>query len=247
MSNTSSKKYKCPFCSNVYIEKKALYNHMEAKHEEQLHGLPPAQIYFNIKNHKDHGECIICKRHTKFNLDTEKYERLCDRPQCKEAYRQMFLDRMRKKYGKDTLLNDEEQQRKMLENRKITKNYVWSTNPKIVFKAVGQYEYEFLEFMDIFMHWNPQDLFMPSPILFKYKYQNEMHSYYPDAFIPSLNLIIEIKAYDNKHYRERDIAVEKAKDKVVNASQYNYFKVHDKLYDDFFKYLREIIAKNADM
>jgi hypothetical protein len=244
MSETK-KTYKCPFCDKKYVEKQALYNHMEKEHKEQLNGLPPAQVYFNYKNKKDHGSCIICGKNTKFNLQKERYERLCDNPKCKEAYRQQFLNRMRKTYGKDTLLNDEEQQKKMLANRKISGEYVWSTNSKFKFTYVGQYEKEFLEFMDLFMNWTPSDLFAPAPVCVPYTYGGKKHLYYPDFYVPSLNLIIEIKAYDNKHYRERDIEIEKTKDRAMQKSEYNYAKVHDKQYDEFFKYIKELILKTS--
>ena len=38
MSDTNNKKqtFKCPFCDKKYVDKKALYNHMEKEHKEQL-------------------------------------------------------------------------------------------------------------------------------------------------------------------------------------------------------------------
>ena len=68
-------------------------------------------------------KCIICKKETQWNEATERYERLCS-DACKKKYRQLFRDRM-KKSGKDPdkFLNDPEQQKKMLANRKISGEY----------------------------------------------------------------------------------------------------------------------------
>jgi predicted nucleic acid-binding Zn ribbon protein len=97
--------FKCPFCEKKYVQKPSLYTHMETEHHAQLNNLPPAQVYFNIKNKKTHGTCIMCKKETKFNLNTEKYDRICSE-KCKEAYSKMFKQRMLKTYGRTTLLND---------------------------------------------------------------------------------------------------------------------------------------------
>jgi hypothetical protein len=63
----------------------------------------------------------------------------------------------------------------------------------------------------------------------------------PDVYIPSLNLIIEIKASDNEHYRKRDIAVEFAKDKAVkDTTKFNYIKIFDKDYSEFLMEVKDI-------
>lgn len=238
----SSKFFKCPFCELKYIQKPSLYSHMEKEHESQLNGLSPAQIYFNYKNKKTGGKCIMCGKPTKFNEASERYDRLCS-PECKEAYREMFKKRMKDKYGTEHLLDDPEQQKKMLANRKISGTYVWSKDKKYKFTYTGTYEKDFLEFMDIFLNWSPNDIIMPAPQVFEYYYQNKKHFYIPDVFIPSLNLIIEIKSSTNKHYRERDLVQEKIKDKILEKSPYNYIKILDKEYDNFFKTVNAIKNK----
>ena len=238
--------YKCPFCSKEYKDKDNLYSHMESQHEEQLDGLPPAQVFFNFIYKKKYSLCIICrKNHTRFNLIKERYERLCDDPKCHEKYKEQFRNNMKKKYGNDIYkrMNDPKTQKEMLSKRKISGVYTWSTNKKFKFTYTGSYELEFLKFLDTFLNWNPEDLFFPSPVVFKYQYEGKEHFYIPDCFIPSLNLIIEVKSFTNNHYRKRDIEIEKLKDQEVEKSTYNYFKVHDKTYDDFFNYLLNLIDK----
>lgn len=240
--------YKCPFCDKKYKQKESLYSHMEKEHEEQLDGLPAAQVFFNFIYNKKFGLCIICKKnHTKFNLIKERYERLCDDPKCHKKYHEQFKERMKKKHGEDVYkrMRDPEVQKEMLSKRKISGTYTWSSNPNFKFKYTGSYELEFLQFLDTFLNWNPEDLFCPCPIIFKYKFESKEHFYIPDFYIPSLNMIIEVKSFENNHYRARDIEMEKLKDKAVkeDPEKYNYFKVHDKEYDDFFDYLIEVINK----
>jgi len=122
------KKFVCPFCKRIYISpegKGALYEHMRKEHEEELNNLSPAQVYFNWKNKykltKGNGISVISGKPTNFNEITERYERFL--PEEKEAYRKLFLDRMKKVYGKETLLGDIEQQKKMLANRSISGRY----------------------------------------------------------------------------------------------------------------------------
>jgi hypothetical protein len=210
---------------------------MDKAHKDQMGDLSPAQFYFNNKYKKAGGKCIICQKSTKWNESTERYERICDRPEtnCKEKYREMFRKRMIKVHGKDNLLNDPEVQKKMLDARKISGEYEWRNGEKT--KYTGTYEKEFLEFLDIFLHFEPSDVISPAPQVFYYEYEGKKHFYLPDFYISSINTIVEIKAFDNKHYRARDIGQEKAKDKAVAKSKFNFIKVHDKEYDDFFNYL----------
>jgi hypothetical protein len=214
---------------------------MEIEHKEQLGNFSPAQFYFNAKYGKNKGKCIICRRDTKFNETTEKYERICDRKdtKCREVYRKLFMERM-KKAGKENQMTDPEHQKKMLAGRKISGTYKWSTGD-YEFKYTGSYERDFLEFLDLVMSWdNPSDIMLPAPQIFKYKGKDgKEHFYIPDVYITSLNLIVEIKSAENKHYRLRDIEIENLKDDILGNSGYNYIKILDKNYSTFFNYLIE--------
>jgi ABC-type transporter MlaC component len=59
---------------------------------------------------------------TKFNTTTGRYERFADE-RAREAYREMFKKRMKQKYGKVHLLDEPDQQKKMLSNRSISSEY----------------------------------------------------------------------------------------------------------------------------
>lgn len=232
----SDKTYKCPFCDYKYINKLSLYNHMEAKHKNQLNNMSPARVYFNIRNKKDHGNCIICKKETPFNENTERYERLCS-DECRKKYRQIFRTRM-KGAGKDpdTYLQSAEVQNKMLAGRKISGSYKWNDGTKTPY--VGSYEMDFLLFCENILGLTSKDIMGPAPQVFEYTYQGKKHFHIPDFYIPSMNLIIQIKSATNKHYRERDLEKELLCDKLVKESPYNYFKIYDKKYDDFEEYFR---------
>ena len=78
--------YKCPYCEKHYVAadkskqynaKQSLYEHMEKEHKTELGDLSPAQVYFNSKYNKTHGNCVICGKITKWNESTERYNRFC--------------------------------------------------------------------------------------------------------------------------------------------------------------------------
>ena len=233
---TKTKKVKCPFCGKVYTSKKPLYNHMIGEHEEQLNGLSPAHVYFNIKNNKTHGTCIICGKETQFNEVTEKYERLCSET-CKQRYREIFKERMIKRYGKETLTDDPEQQLKMQANRKIAGTYRWSDGAK--FKYLGSYEKHALEYLDKTLKLKSQDVMAPAPISLKYTYDGKDRFYMPDFLIVPFNLLVEVKGTNN-HYQKRDKGLEEAKDKAAMNSEYKYVKIVDKNYKPLVNLINEL-------
>ena len=227
--------YKCPFCNYKYEAKLALYDHMKNKHEEQLGKMSAAQVYFNYKNKKSGGKCIICKKPTKWNEETERYDRI-DSEKCKKEYRELFRQRMIKSYGKDTLLNSEAQQKLMLSKRKISGVYNWKDKGQTPY--VGSYEYDFLCFLEFTLGLKSTDVMGPAPQIFEYTHEKKKHFHIPDFYIPSMNLIIQIKAGTNNHYRQRDIGKELFIDKLIEKSSYNYIKILDKKYEEFETYFR---------
>lgn len=232
------KNFKCPYCGKSYAQKPYLYAHMEKDHPDQLGDLSPAHAYFNFKNKKTEGKCIICGKPTKFNERTEKYDRL-DSQRCKVAYRQQFLDRMRATYGKDTLLDDPDHQKKMLESRKISGTYRWSDGQKLGY--TGTYEKHALEYFDKVLHLESKDVLSPSPIVIEYKRDGKKHFYIPDFYIIPFNLLVEVKGTNN-HYQKRDYTTEKIKDEAALASSYNYVKVVDKDYTPLLEKIEELKA-----
>lgn len=234
-------KFKCPFCSKIYVQKPALYEHMDKIHHKDLQGLSPAHYYFNKRNKKTGGKCVICGRPTEFNETTERYERF-DRQVCRDKYRDEFKKRMTKKYGSvNALMNDPQHQKQMLANRRISGTYKWSTGGSSIY--TGTYELDFLKYCDLVLGLKSTDVVAPAPQVFPYKYQGKTHQYIPDFWVVPFNIVVEIKG-SNKHYRDRDINKEYAKDAQMEKQDCYYIKIVDKKYDDFVNLIQQV--KNAD-
>lgn len=236
--------FKCPFCSRKYSKKLALYEHMELEHKIDLQKLPAAQVYFNFRNRyaltKGNGKCVMTGKPTNFNLTTERYERFADE-KAREKYREYFKKNMKKVYGKTTLLDDPEHQKNMLAGRKISGEYIWADGTKS--RYTGSYEKNFLEYLETQLMWNnPSDVMSPAPMVFAYNYLDEVERFHiPDFYITSLNLIVNVKAADNKHYRLRDIEIEKLQDEaIIKTGEYNYLKLYDNKFDRFIQVMDRI-------
>ena len=245
MLKVELKTFKCPFCTKKYVTengKKSLYHHMTLQHYDELGGLPAAQVFFNYKNkynlHKGNGRSIISGKPTKFNLKTERYELFL--PEEKDQYVALFRKRMLAKYGKENLLNEPEQQKIMLKNRNISGEYKWSDGGTTSY--AGSYELEFLKFLDS-EGFTSDSILSPAPQIFPYLDEDDIQRFHiPDFYIPSINLIVQIKASDNNHYRLRDLHKELACDQaIVKSNRYNYVKIFDKKHRGFLDLVDEIV------
>lgn len=237
--------FKCKICGKEFTSLPTLLNHIENKHKEMIpKDMTVHQYYYYLKTGKTSGKCVMCKKPTAWNTNTNKYNRFCDDPKCKEKYREMFKDRMIKKYGKVHLLDDPDKQREMLAHRKISGEYKWN-NSSIKTQYTGSYELDFLKLMDNFFDWDPEDILMPSPHTYSYMYEGEQKFYIPDVFIPSVGLEIEIKdggLNPNNHHKIQDVdkVKEKAKDEVLTSQKsFHYIKIYDKNYINFFNFLKK--------
>lgn len=249
------KTYKCQYCNyKIAVDKtkKGIHSpkYIMGKHYDEKHKslLPPDMdgyrwFYFTLTK-KDHGSCVICHNPTDFNRITMKYSRFCNNPQCKQKYKEERDRRMIAKYGKLTLLNDPEQQKKMQAGRRIAGTYVWSDG-KTKLPYLSSYEEDFFRYLDKELNWPASDIMAPSPHTYTYKYKDKDHFYMPDAFIPSLNLEIEIKS-SVRHDRQNQESKEKEeiKDKLMRSCSnlFNYIIIYDKKYDEFAK----LIQKESD-
>ncbi len=234
--------YRCPICRKPYKTLSGWAAHMNLEHpENRPEGFSDSRYFYYAITGRTTGHCVACGRETTWNGETQKYNRFCDDPKCKERYKDVFDKRMINKYGRTTLCDNPEQQRKMLKARKISGSYKFADGGKIDY--VGSYEKDFLRLLDTFFHFKSSDVMGPSPHTYCYKYGNEDHFYIPDFFIPNLNLEIEIKDETNAHHKivAVDRVKEKLKDDVMNSIEaINYFKVTDKDYRPFFSYLLKL-------
>ena len=238
--------FKCKICGKKFTEITALYNHIENKHKEMIpKDMTVQQYYYYMKTGKMNGNCVMCKQPTGWNQNTGKYNRFCGNPKCKEEYVKIMKGRMVAKYGKTHLLNDPDKQREMLANRSISGTYTWSDG-KHESTYTGSYELDFLKTLDGFFDWDPEDISMPSPHTYTYKYEGEDKFYIPDVFIHSLDLEIEIKDggdNPNNHHKIQDVDKEKErlKDEVMCSQKVvHYIKITNKNYENFFRFLKEI-------
>lgn len=234
---------KCVYCSRTFKDLMDIGNHIESKHPDSIpENMSGVQAYVIEKSGKTHGTCVVCHSSTLWNPKTNKYKRFCENPKCKEKYREEFKKRMMAKYGKTTLLDDAEHQKKMLANRKISGTYVFQDGSKHTY--TGSYEREFLEFLDIALEWDSSDIMTPSPHIYHYVYEDVSRFYIPDMYIPSLNLEIEIKDggdNPNTHHKiqQVDKVKEKLKDEAIRSNiGINYLKLYNKEHDKFIQYLR---------
>ena len=250
------KRIKCKYCDKIFTDIDRYTTHLEKNHNDLIPpDMTPYQFFYYLKTGKTNGNCVICKNPTEWNPKTNKYHRFCDNPKCKKQYIESFRKRMIGKYGKTTLLNDPEQQKKMLANRKISGVYKWSKDMKEI-PYTGSYEREFLKFLDEVMDFDSEDIMAPSPHTYYYDYEGTRHFYIPDFFIPSLNLEIEIKDggdNPNMHHKIQDVdkVKEALKDKVMetNKELFNYLKIENMDHKKFFKYLelaKERFANSID-
>lgn len=217
-------------------------NHYQTVHRSLL---PPDmtgyQWFYFLLTKKDHGSCVICHHETDFNEVSMKYSRFCNNPACKQKYKEERDRRMIQKYGKVHLLNDPEQQKRMQAGRRIAGIYNWSDN-KTKVPYLSSYELDFFRYLDITLRWPSSDLIAPSPHTYEYEYQGKTHFYMPDAFIPSLNLEVEIKDDGSaKNISQESREKDKIKDNLMKSCSnlFNYIKIINKNYTGFEEMIKE--------
>ena len=244
---------KCQLCGVKFKNKATLVAHIGKKHDTQVpKDWSPARYENYIRTGKDHGSCIVCKKETGWNESTWKYNRLCDNEECRKVIADRAEANCKKALGKGRkeLLNDPEFQRKMIYSKKNSGKYEWSSEEgeKCENLYDSQVSKSFLEMLDVFLNFDPRDVFSPSPNTYPYKYEGKVHQYIPDHYIASLNLEVEIKEpKDNQNMHPKIQAVDKVKEKIkdetmAKRSDVYYIKINGNDYSEFFsllKYLKD--------
>lgn len=237
------KKYKCPYCEKR-LERGELIDHIDKQHSDMIpENYSSTRVVFNLINKKTQGRCVICGKETDWNEDKARYERICNRPQCKKAYIDQTADRLYKKHGKtkQDFLNDPKFQEKMLQNRSISGKYKFRDGG--VLPYVGSYEKNFLQFMDQFFHVKSSDLIAPGPVI-DYKFNGKTHQWITDFYYEPYNLVFDIKdggsnpnTREMNEYRAKQIAKEKA---IKDMKQYNYIRLTDNQFDQMIELMLEL-------
>jgi hypothetical protein len=139
-----------------------------------------------------------------------------------ERGKEEFKQSMLKKYGVEYAQQNIEIHKKQQKSaRKL--NYFNDTN--IYYR--GSYELDFLE-----KYHDKLDII--NALTIKYMFENKQHYYFPDFYIPSLNLIVEIK---NDHLAKYDKLKIEAKKKATIANGFNYIMIVDRDYSLFESFL----------
>lgn len=240
------KKYKCPLCGQHYTRQNMI-KHVEKQHEDELpEGYTAIHYVFDLVNKKDHGNCVICHKVTNWNPNLARYDRFCSK-ECKDKYTKEAKARMVRIYGKEHLLNDPDQQKKMIGNRGISGIYKMSSGGELSY--TGSYEKKTLEFMDRVLDYKVTDIETPGPVI-PYIYNGKQHIWITDIYIPAYQLCIDVKdggANPNhremKEYREKQIAKEEA---IAKQGKYNYLRLTDNNFAQLLSTLAELKMQLLD-
>lgn len=249
-----AKKYKCPYCEDRYI-RKDLIDHIDEKHEEMIpDGFTSSQIVFDLANGTNgHGKCRVCGGPTNWNQSSGRYDVLCLKPSCKQKMRDDYKKNMLKVYGTYNILNDDEQQKKMLANRSISGKYRFSDGTMTTY--TGSYEKKFLEFVDKVMQIPSKDIIAPGPTI-EYEMNGEKHFYITDFLYVPYNAIIEIKdgggnpntkdSNGMRSSRQRTLEKERL---ITDKGIYHYLRLTDNNFMqlvDFFMDIKKGLLEGID-
>lgn len=230
---TYDKKYNCIYC-NARDTKDKLVNHISSKHLSEIpEGMTPLQVTFHIVNKHPLNwkkPCRVCKEPCDWDEKKGRYNLLCDKKECHEAWAKKMDKDMGDKKGSNRPTATKEGLQKMLAARKIAGKYKWSDGKE--FTYVGSYEKATLEFMDKVLEIKSEDIMVPGPIL-QYEFEGKLHYYITDIYYIPYNLIIEVKDGGNNpntnpemyENRKKKLAKEKY---VIEETNYNYIRLTNK-------------------
>lgn len=242
------KKYACPFCGKKYYRDK-LISHINRNHDDELplNYTAYRMVYDVVNNKQGHGTCTVCGKPTQWNEKRQKYNRLCGDPKCAKKVKEIYQKRMMRVYNKVHLLNDPEQQEKMLAHRRISGKYKWSDGKE--FTYTGQYEKNLMEFLDKVMNYKSDEIVAPGPTL-EYEFNGKKHHWITDFLILPYNLIIEVKDGGSNpntrsmpEYRSKQIAKEKM---ITNMGTYSYIRLTNNDFSQLLCILAELKMKVVD-
>ena len=225
-----AKTYKCQYCEKRFI-RKDLINHIENKHEEMIpEGFSASRLVYNQINKVSYGKCRVCGKETTWNEKAGRYNVLCSNPKCKEHMREEYKKNMLRVKGTYNILNDPEQQKKMLANRSISGKYKFTTDGGEL-TYTGSYEKKCLEFMDVVMQIPSTDILSPGPTL-EYEYNGEKHFYITDFYYIPYNLIIEVKDGGDNPNNKKSVGMNSSREKTIekerlitDKGEYNYIRL----------------------
>jgi len=226
----TNKYFKCPFCDKRR-DRKSLVAHIESKHIDELpEGFTPLQATFHVANKKEFDyrpPCRICKSPTQWDEKKGRYNQLCGKQSCHDAYVDKMHRNMGDREGINRLTASPEGLEKMLAGRRISGKYKFQDGSYKTY--TGSYELKALEFMDKILNCKSEDIFAPGPVM-EYILDGAKHYYITDLYYAPYNLIIEVKDGGDKpntnpafaETRRKVIAKEKY---IIENTDYNYLRL----------------------
>lgn len=212
-------KFICEECGKTYIRFCNLSRHIGLDHNQD-------QYYEKFLKEENEDICPICGKNNPYLERWDRgYKKTCSK-KCANILRKQLGEKTNLiKYGVKNVQQYKDVYEKQQKHAKYSKNF---KNTNIKYRA--SYELDFLEnFYDKF-----PDI-QNGPTV-KYKFNRKERIYFPDFYIPSLNLIIEIK---NSYLAKHDKSKINAKKKATISNGLNYIMITNKRYNRFNK-----LAKN---
>jgi len=235
------KKYKCPYCE-TRLDRQKLITHILDEHEDFIpENYTATRIVFNIINKKEKGSCVICGKETLWDENKAKYDRFCCE-KCVQDYRKQRDEAMIRTKGKLYVTDDPEFQKKMLANRGISGEYIWSDGIKRTY--TGSYEKKLLEFLDEVMGFKSLDVITPGDTVLYEDNEGKERAWILDVTIIPYNLQIDAKdGGDNPNnrempeYRAKQTSKEKA---IFEQGKYNYLRLTNNNFGQLINTLAQI-------
>src|SRR5574344_612350 len=228
---STSRTYKCPFCEKRYT-KDNLPNHLETHLELLPDGFSPLRMTYHTVNSKPvtyRRKCRICGDPTEWDEKKGRYDFLCGKKSCHDAWVKKMQETMGDKMGSNRPTATVEGLQKMLNSRKISGVYKFSDGGERSY--TGSYEKKALEFFDQVLEVKSEDIMTPGPVL-EYTMDGKQHYYIQDIYYLPYNLIIEVKdggSNPNKNQAMSEVrrkSVQKEKF-IIENTDYNYLKLTD--------------------
>lgn len=232
--------YRCPDCFRRFAKYDLLKDHVGTEHKALIPEDWSVDRYiFNKKYNKTHGSCVVDKKETPWNQEKKRYERYCS-DKCKGIGREQFKKNCLRKLGTDNPAADPDHQIKAIKGRSYSGVYKFKDGGEVGYSS--SYELDFLKFADEEMNLTSVDIEQCS-IIFHFNYEGKTKFHIPDFYLPSYNLIIQIKdGGDNPNGNPNiDRGRQKLEDKaIIDNGCYNYIKIINKNYSDFIVLMKTL-------
>jgi hypothetical protein len=230
--------YICEECGKICGNKlRGLSRHITNQHKN----LSKKEYYDKWVKDYNEGQCKICGKESIFRNLQYAYNVGCCKKHIIEYNQQQIKKAVKEKYGVDNVFMLKEVKEKIIStNLKLYGVEHNHQDFKILEKSFktglkikmynttniwyqGSYELDFLEnfYNNFTIHRGPS---------IKYNFNEKDKIYFPDFYIPSLNLIIECKS---TYYYNLHKLLNEAKKLATFKHKYNYCLILDKNYDDF--------------